>query len=90
MRSVKEGTVGAEGRAIRRGSGARGSDRRGSGATFTPLADGRRAILTFGEAHPILVCLGAYLAVISMGALLVWFVFFSGLSAPAGLIYAGF
>lgn len=34
--------------------------------------------------------LGAFLAVVLGGALLVWFVAFSGLNEPVGFIYGGF
>lgn len=37
-----------------------------------------------------LVCVGAALAVVAAGALLVWFVVFSGLNEPVQFIYGGF
>lgn len=37
-----------------------------------------------------LVCLGAAAAVVALGALLVWYVVFSGFSGPAQFIYGGF
>lgn len=37
-----------------------------------------------------LVRLGAAVAVVAMGALLVWYVVFSGFSGPAQFIYGGF
>lgn len=33
---------------------------------------------------------GAALAVIALGALLVWFIAFSGLNEPVGFVYGGF
>ena len=57
---------------------------------FTPLADAKEQILSFGRTHPLLTDIGAGAAVISMGVLLFWFVNFSGYTAPATFIYAGF
>lgn len=37
-----------------------------------------------------MVLLGAFLAVVAMGALLVWFVALSGLSEPVQFVYGGF
>lgn len=33
---------------------------------------------------------GAALAVVALGALLVWFIAFSGLNEPVGFVYGGF
>lgn len=37
-----------------------------------------------------MVLLGVFLAVVAMGALLVWFVALSGLSEPVQFVYGGF
>ena len=42
---------------------------------------------TWGER---LALLGAALAVVAAGAILVWFVAFSGMNEPVGFIYGGF
>ncbi|MGN0071251.1 MAG: hypothetical protein ACI361_05345 [Atopobiaceae bacterium] len=59
-------------------------------AEFTPLATAKERILDFGRSHMALTNLGAAAAVIAMGILLFWFVNFSGYTAPATFIYAGF
>lgn len=63
---------------------------RKDGKEFTPLADAKEKILAFGRAHEALTCAGAGASVIAMGILLFWFVNFSGYTAPATFIYAGF
>ena len=55
---------------------------------FTPLADGKRWLLSQG--HPALVVGASVVAVVAMALLLAWFVFLSGFNSPAELIYAGF
>ena len=57
---------------------------------FTPLADGKRWLLSQGEGHPALVVGASVVAVVAMALLLAWFVFLSVFNSPAELIYAGF
>jgi len=59
-------------------------------AEFTPLATAKERMLDFGQTHETLTYIGTAAAIIAMGLLLYWFVSFSGYTAPATFIYAGF
>lgn len=57
---------------------------------FTPVADTKKTIIAYANDHPALVYVLSAVSVVAMGILLFWFVNFSGYTAPATFVYAGF
>ncbi|QOY60283.1 hypothetical protein [Thermophilibacter immobilis] len=61
-----------------------------SGKARHPLKEADRRLRSLADARPGLVAALAGVAALGMGALLVWFLVFSGLNEPVPFIYDGF